>query len=289
VAAVILAADADALRRRNYHSAVEHIAKYGRFVDRWNLDSRPATGPGTEAWLVLCRSRTQGNGLIGHGLVLSEPCLVPADGNTADTGWFITVVFDSLLPLGEETGPGVIEAVLPEAFPADISGRSLLAVPPASEAALHRLWRDHGPATPDPDELPGGTLPPEAARHAQVNRYERDPDARRLCLAFHGTSCSACGFSFEAAYGEAGTAMVAVHHLVPAEMLGNGYQLDPVADLVPLCRNCHAVAHGENPPRTVAELRAMAAASGHVTGHVVGPSELQAQADARRILGSGPA
>jgi 5-methylcytosine-specific restriction protein A len=83
--------------------------------------------------------------------------------------------------------------------------------------------------------------------------------------------------------------MIAVHHLVPPELLGNGYQLDPVADLVPLCRNCHAVAHSEDPPRTVSELRTMVSASGHVKGHVVSAPELQAQADARRILGGGPA
>ncbi|MGO4235630.1 HNH endonuclease [Pseudarthrobacter sp. YAF2] len=289
MAAVILAVDADALHRRDYRAAVEHVAESGRFVDRWRLDSRPGTGPGTEAWLVLRGSSTQGNGLLGHGLVLSEPYQVPAAGDVADTGWFITVVFDSLLPVGEQTGPGVFESAIPGGLPDGAAGGSLMAVPPSSEPVLRRLWRDHGPATTDPDELPGGTFPPDAVRQVQVNRYERDPDARRSCVAFHGTSCAACGFSFEATYGGAGTAMIAVHHLVPPELLGNGYQLDPVADLVPLCRNCHAMAHSENPPLTVAELRTMVSASGHMLGHVVSTSELQAQADARRILEGGPA
>ncbi|MFF1879945.1 restriction endonuclease [Pseudarthrobacter sp. NPDC058196] len=288
MAAVILALDADALHRRDYRAAVEHVTEYGRLVDRWKLDSRPGTGPGTEAWLLL-RGSTQGNGLIGHGLVVSEPYQFSAAGDPADTGWFITVLFDSLLPVGEQTGPGIIESAVPGIFPAAASAQSLVEVPPESEPALRRLWRGHGPATTDPDELPGGTVFPSAVRHVQVNRYERDPDARRLCLAFHGTSCAACGFSFEAVYGAAGAAMIAVHHLVPAEMLGHGYQLDPVADLVPLCRNCHAVAHSENPPRTVAELRTMASAAGHVVGHVVSAAELRAQADARRILEGGPA
>ncbi|WP_285246229.1 restriction endonuclease [Pseudarthrobacter sp. efr-133-R2A-89] len=288
MAAVILAMDADALHRRDYRAAVEQVVEFGRFVDRWKLDSRPEAVPGTEAWLLL-RGSTQGNGLIGHGLVVSEPYQVPASGDAAETDWFITVAFDSLLPVGEQTGPEIIESAFPGGFPAGASVQSLVAVPPGSEPALRRLWRGEGPATTEPGELPGGTFHPSAARHVQVNRYERDPDARRLCLAFHGTSCAACGFSFEATYGVAGAAMVAVHHLVPAEMLGNGYQLDPVADLVPLCRNCHTVAHGENPPRTVAELRTMATAGGHVAGHVVSMAQLQAQADARRILEGGPA
>ncbi|WP_026264507.1 HNH endonuclease [Arthrobacter sp. 135MFCol5.1] len=288
MAAVILAVDADDLHRRDYRAAVEQVMESGRFVDRWKLDSRPEAVPGTDAWLLL-RGGGQGNGLIGHGLVESEPYQVPAAGHAADTGWFITVVFDTLLPIGEQTGPEIIECAFPGGFLAGESAHSLVDVPPECEPALHRLWRGQGPAMTDPDEIPGGTFHPSAVRHVQVNRYERDPDARRLCLAFHGTSCAACGFSFEATYGVAGAAMVAVHHLVPAEMLGNGYQLDPVADLVPLCRNCHVVAHSENPPRTVAELRTMASTGGNVAGDVVSTAQLQAQADARRILGGGPA
>lgn len=68
-------------------------------------------------------------------------------------------------------------------------------------------------------------------------------------------------------------------------MLGDGYQLDPVADLVPLYPNCHAMAHrGIASPRTVTELRDILSASGHMAGEVVGESALEAQKDARRIL-----
>jgi len=289
VAAVILALDPDGLHRRDYRAVVEHVAESGRFVDRWSLAARPGIGPGTDAWLMLCGSSEPGTGLIGHGLVVSEPYQVPAAGNSGDPDWFVTVVFDALLPVGDQIGLRALGSALPGGLPTGAAGRSLVTVPSSSEPALRRLWRDHGPATTEPTELSGGTFPPDAVRHVQVNRYERDPDARRICLAFHGTSCAACGFSFEATYGEAGTAMIAVHHLVPPELLGNGYQLDPVADLVPLCRNCHAVAHSEDPPRTVSELRTMVSAAGHVKGHVVSTPELQAQADARRILEGGPA
>jgi 5-methylcytosine-specific restriction protein A len=130
-----------------------------------------------------------------------------------------------------------------------------------------------------------GTFPPHAATAIEVSRYERDADARRVCVAFHGTSCAACGFSFEAAYGDAGAGFIQVHHVVPPEMLEGAYTLDPVADLVPLCPNCHAMAHaGVASPRTVSELRTIIAAAGHLRGEVVSEQALQAQEDARRIL-----
>ena len=118
-----------------------------------------------------------------------------------------------------------------------------------------------------------------------VNRYEHNQDARRVCLAFHGTACAACGFSFEAVYGDIGTGFIDVHHVVPPAMLGSGYQLDPVADLVPLCPNCHAMIHrGVGSPRTVSELRNIISAAGHIRGEVVSERALQAQEDSRRIL-----
>jgi 5-methylcytosine-specific restriction protein A len=164
---------------------------------------------------------------------------------------------------------------------------SLVSLPPSSGPVLQRLWRQYGPTTTAPTEVVAGTCPPGAVSNVQVNRFERDPDARRACLAFHGTSCAACGFSFESAYGEAGAGATAVHHVVPPAMLGSGYQLDPIADLIPLCHNCHAVAHGANPALTVSELRGITSSAGHLRGEVVSDPALQAQEDARRILGSG--
>lgn len=290
MAAIIVAFDADGLRRWDYRAVVEHVSTFGTFVDHCRFPFRPEAAPGTDAWLLLCASGDSGSGLIGHGLVVSEPYAVASPGSSGGPACFTTAVaFDALLPVGEQIGPSLLKAVLPDEILAGVAGQSLVTVPASSEPTLRRLWRDHGPTTPDPAGLPGGTLPPDAVRTIQVNRYEQDPDARRMCLAFHGTSCAACGFSFEATYGEAATSGIAVHHLVPPEMLGTGYQLDPVADLVPLCRNCHAVAHSADPPRTVSELRHIMSGSGHLKGQVVNSQQLQAQEDARRIVEGGPA
>jgi 5-methylcytosine-specific restriction protein A len=131
-----------------------------------------------------------------------------------------------------------------------------------------------------------GTYPETAVVRVTANRHERDPEARRACIAHRGNSCAACGFSFELAYGELGKDFIDVHHVVPAAQLGGGYQLDPLTDLVPLCANCHAMAHhGVSTPRTQAELRQIMATAGYLRGTTVAPEEIEAQRVAREILG----
>lgn len=103
---------------------------------------------------------------------------------------------------------------------------------------------------PTPDGLPEGAL-----LRMMVNRYERNPTNRARCIAHYGVSCQACGFSFEAGYGAIGGSYIEVHHLTMVSQLGEGYRVDPTKDLVPLCSNCHAVAHRRTPPYTLDELR----------------------------------
>lgn len=48
-----------------------------------------------------------------------------------------------------------------------------------------------------------------------VNRYERDEQARKKCIAHHGCKCLVCSFDFEAVYGPVGSGYIHVHHIVP--------------------------------------------------------------------------
>ena len=287
--AVILGCDTNALLRWGYPAAVGQVALRGGILKRWSLYSCPDVEEGTEAWLLVHGSNDAASGLIGHGFVTSKPCQADQGGDPDAAGWFVSVAFDALLPLGEQIRPGTLGDAIPGDLRAQANGHALVALPPSSVPVLRRLWRDMGPTTPDPAQVVGGSLPPGAVSSIQVNRYERDPDARRACLAFHGTGCAACGFSFEATYGETGTGAVAVHHVVPPAALEGGYVLDPIADLVPLCPNCHAMAHSATPPLTLTELRGMIAGAGHLRGDVVTGPALQAQEDARRILEAGQA
>ena len=289
VAAVLLGWNPNAWDRWDYRAAVEQVAQSGRFLQRWSVGRALDVRPGTEAWLLVHGSTDAGTGLIGHGVVVSEPYADTPLGDPDHAGWHVTVAFDALLPLGEQIRPEAISQAVPGMAWRDVTARPGMDLPPGAEPGLRRLWREQGPTAGVPAQVVAGTYPPAAVSTIGVNRYERDSEARRACLAFHGTSCAACGFSFEASYGDAATGCIDVHHAVPPEMLGSGYQLDPIADLVPLCPNCHSLAHhGVTEPRTVSELRNIIAAAGHLRGEAVSPRALQAQDDARRILEGPP-
>lgn len=97
---------------------------------------------------------------------------------------------------------------------------------------------------------------PEGARTlVEVNRYERSPANRAACVAHYGTKCQACGFDFFEVYGELGDGYIEVHHRIPVSQMGEGYFVNPILDLVPLCGNCHSMAHRSDPPMSVEKLR----------------------------------
>lgn len=82
----------------------------------------------------------------------------------------------------------------------------------------------------------------------EINRYERNPLNRKLCVAAKGYDCAICGMNFEHTYGELGHHFIHVHHIVPVSKMGAGYIIDPLKDLIPVCPNCHAMLHKESPP-----------------------------------------
>jgi hypothetical protein len=124
-----------------------------------------------------------------------------------------------------------------------------------------------GPAAEyHPEEISAGVKYPEGAVvQVTVNAYERNPAARQACVKHHGTICAVCGFNFVVAYGEVGAGFIHVHHLKPLASIKEGYKVDPINDLVPVCPNCHAMLHRRNPPFSAEELASamMASANGN--------------------------
>lgn len=82
-----------------------------------------------------------------------------------------------------------------------------------------------------------------AKKQITVNRYERDPTARKKCLQKYGYKCSVCGFDFKTAYGKIGTDYIHVHHLKPLNEIKKEYKINPINDLRPVCPNCHSMLH----------------------------------------------
>ncbi|AMV17414.1 HNH endonuclease [Planctomyces sp. SH-PL14] len=97
---------------------------------------------------------------------------------------------------------------------------------------------------------------------ALITRYERSTLNRQACMDFHGRTCKVCEFDFKKVYGTIGEGYIEVHHVESLARLAPGTVLDPTVDLVPLCSNCHSMAHKRRPiPFTVDELKSMIAAA----------------------------
>ncbi|AOW25687.1 HNH endonuclease [Sphingomonas melonis TY] len=117
---------------------------------------------------------------------------------------------------------------------------------------------EDGEAEPETPDIVG--LPEGAKTRIEVNRYERDRRNRAAALAIHGYVCKACDTDMGRRYGDTAVGLIEVHHVTPVSEVGAGYVIDPRTDLIPLCPNCHSVAHRRSPPFSVGELRDMLAA-----------------------------
>ena len=95
-----------------------------------------------------------------------------------------------------------------------------------------------------------------AVCRVSVNAYERNPEARRQCIAAYGTDCSICSFNFAAVYGRVAEGYIHVHHLRQLSEIGEEYVIDPIVDLRPVCPNCHAVLHRRIPAYSIEEIKA---------------------------------
>jgi hypothetical protein len=96
-----------------------------------------------------------------------------------------------------------------------------------------------------------------AVQSVSVNAYERNANARARCIEHYGTNCFVCGFDFGKAYDGVGQGYIHVHHLRKLSEIGCEYQVDPIADLRPVCANCHSVIYLYREPFSIEDLRAM--------------------------------
>jgi hypothetical protein len=96
-----------------------------------------------------------------------------------------------------------------------------------------------------------------SVRTVTINAIERNAEARKCCISHYGAKCFVCGFSFVEKYGPSLDGFIHVHHLRLLSQVNEKYKVDPIADLVPICPNCHAAIHSVNPPYSPNQLRAM--------------------------------
>jgi hypothetical protein len=130
-------------------------------------------------------------------------------------------------------------------------------VEPILEEKVRFLESDDCGLSDEIDKSEVGIFREGSMRQVTVNAYERNPEARRKCIAYYGACCCICGFEFEKKYGEAGRGFIHVHHERPLATIGEEYEVDPVGDLKPVCPNCHAIIHRRKPAYTISEVKEM--------------------------------
>jgi putative restriction endonuclease len=107
----------------------------------------------------------------------------------------------------------------------------------------HAKLKDYEPSLPNPSGELESYQQIEGNKRARFSTYyERNPFYRNRAIEIHGFICMACGFDYEALYGELGKGYIQVHHNKPLSETGPT-TINPETDLCVLCANCHVMLH----------------------------------------------
>jgi 5-methylcytosine-specific restriction protein A len=219
----------------------------GAKVHRWSCGSTKSIAQGSRVFLM--RQGKGEKGIFGSGHVVKSPYEDEHYNETkkdaGKTALYVSIEFDELfdpmtqIKIGTDTLMTLDESV----WNSQGSGKSI-----DSKVAfkLEEVWKESLGYTEitDASELTSPNSITEGAKKTIiVNAYERSRKARRICIEEHGLQCTVCNFHFELFYGKLGAGFIHLHHLKPIADIGEEYLLDPVADLRPVCPNCHAMLH----------------------------------------------
>ncbi len=241
-----------------YDEAIQDTGAGRRYPDNWTVGRRTSgISPGDRAFLY---RQNMDRGLVASGVFTSE--VYPAEhwdssdgmANWADVNWDIVLDYEDRLPLED------LKVDAPEVAWDHFQGGGW-AVREHVRRKLSDLWQRHTSevffrSPNEPRGLNNQTFPEGALSRIEVNRYERDSRARRACLNRWGYRCAVCEFSFEERYGPIGKEFIHVHHILELSQAPADYHVNPVAELRPICPNCHAMIHrGTGRALTIDELK----------------------------------
>ncbi len=241
--------------------AVAATSRGEEVIGRWSTGNRN-TEISAGDLLVLFRQGSDRRGLIAIGSALGTTFEDEHYNDPTKIANYVEVAWSEWVPVDERIDVDDLFTIAPDA-PWNSMYSSGYHLSNSDAAAILAAW--NGAVTSSGQEsLTGdesvGALPEGAKKTVTVNRYERSRQARRKCLEHHGTACAVCEIDFGDSYGGIAEGFIHVHHITPISSIGIEYQLDPIADLVPVCPNCHAMLHhGVSEPRSVDELKALLA------------------------------
>jgi 5-methylcytosine-specific restriction protein A len=238
-----------------YAEVVHRTANGDTVPARWSTGGRRrGIAPGDRGYLF----RTQNDrGIVAVG-TFDGP--IGEEGHRDGSGRpapYAPISWDRLVDPTDRLTVEALRLRLPEVPWNHLRG-SGVRVPDAAERRLGQMWSAHLERLEIrlPGELADGVAFPEGAvSQVRVNRFERDPAARRACVDRWGVDCAVCGGNFGRRYGSVGTGFIQVHHVTPPARVGPHYVLDPERDLRPVCADCHAMLHATYPTLTIGELR----------------------------------
>ena len=233
----------------------------GVWSDRWSCGNRKNISPDDRVFLVKQGPQLP-RGIFASGYVIGGVKEGPHFTDPKKSAFFIDVDFDVFLDPRREVLPRSLLDKKP--YSAVNWGTQAGGIEIPSEVAdrLEGIWFEHVVShglSPEPPSLGKSTqvvLPTEGGRRAvTTTRLERSSAARRICLERKGFRCTVCDMDFGERYGAFGKGFIHVHHQTPLATRGGSTKTDPVRDLVPVCPNCHAMLHRQNPPVAVAALK----------------------------------
>ena len=241
-----------------FERVLQSLEASGRAEDQWSCGKTKRITPGDRVFLL--RQGAEPRGLVASEWVTSNPFPDKhwgASGAFAPQALYVELTWDWL-----SATPVIDRRELDSAPFAGVNWNtqsSGISIDSEIAQALELQWGQRTGSlfqTP-PDEITEPQYWEGAATVVRVNAYERNAAARAKCIEHYGPRCAVCEIDFATRYGKVGRGFIHVHHLVPVGKIKRQYKIDPVADLRPVCPNCHAVIHRQEPPYTIAEVRKM--------------------------------
>lgn len=257
MSAYLLTWNPDKWNWSNYERQYNQCAAGKRIRTWWSAGNRKSMPRGARVFLL---RQSKDRGLIAAGYTISDVHESDHWDGSDRPGRSVRVEFETILPMSQVLATErLLETDLE--VPWNYLQGSGVAVPSESARRLEAMWRRHLVElgqTPIwlAEEVPGAARYREGMlRKVSVNAYERNPRARQVCLEYYGTQCFVCEFDFGRVYGPIGQDFIHVHHRRDLASIGETYEVDPMADLVPVCPNCHAMLHMETPAMDVETLK----------------------------------
>jgi 5-methylcytosine-specific restriction enzyme A len=235
-------------------------------TQRWSCGNTKRIKRGDRLFLIaLGKSKEVNKGIFASGIALQDSFQEPHWDNEqralGKTSQFTVILFDTLINPFKDVG--IPRALLntPPFLGVNWSTQSSgILIPEDVAQELEKQWMSVTKRFEKvlPLTVADETTYYEGASHQlTLTQFERNPQARLRCIQYYGTACVICDFDFGQTYGDLGAGFIHVHHIIPLNEIREGYFVDPIRDLRPVCPNCHAMIHRRNPPFIIDEIRSL--------------------------------